>query len=427
MEDGSEADMNQDQQDLPAPDSFPPLHDDGSKPSHSYAQLIGMAILRAPNRRLTLAQIYKWISDAFTFYNAADAGWQNSIRHNLSLNKAFIKQERPKDDPGKGNYWAIQPGMEHQFIKEKPVKKANLPNENLLSANLAHVNQPESVPFNTPIPAPELPSQSTYALPEPQQLPLISELSSDATIPASDAFNPEPEKEGADELPPSSPLIQSSPPAAMMHSSPPVPRQQPRRNDTPPPVPRFPSSSRSRSHKRKFASMDDSGYFSSLDSSAMRPHGVGRLLTSGADRTRIKRGRAEEEIARIRGSSYDSPTKRRVMSSFAPPSSSPLRRAKKHDSTQMLPPLTPTVKLKPPMRPPPTVSPNTNLQLHRDKVREMVGSPLRGIRVLDENIPWSPAFNLATLDENSYMLSDFGAEFDIFADANFGLLSVPEI
>jgi hypothetical protein len=425
MEDGSEGEMNQDRQDLPAPDSFPPLHDDGSKPSHSYAQLIGMAILRAPNRRLTLAQIYKWISDTFAFYNATDAGWQNSIRHNLSLNKAFIKQERPKDDPGKGNYWAIQPGMEHQFIKDKSAKKATVPNENLLSANLAPVNQPESVLFNALTPAPELPPQPTHTLPESQQLPPILELSSDATIPASDAFNPDPEQEEADELPPSSPLIQSSPPAAMMHSSPPVPRQEPRRNDTPPPVPRFPSSSRSRSHKRKFAPMDDSGYFSSLDSSAMRPHGVGRLLTSGADRPRIKRGRAEEEIARIRGSSYDSPTKGRVMSGFAPPSSSPLRRSQKYDSTQMLPPLTPIVKLKPPVRPPPTVSPNTNLQLHRDKVREMVGSPLRGIRVLDENTPWSPAFNLATLDESSYMLSDFGAEFDIFADTSLGLLSVP--
>ena len=432
MDDSLEGDELNSSQDLPAPDSYPPLTDDGGKPSHSYAQLIGMSILRAPNRRLTLAQIYKWISDTFSFYNATDAGWQNSIRHNLSLNKAFIKQERPKDDPGKGNYWAIQPGMEYQFIKEKEKasRKSTNSNENLPQTfiNLAPQSQPESAPFRALTPAlHELPPQTTYHPSETQPLPPIPEISSDATIPASDACNPDPETEEAEELPPSSPLIHSSPPIAMMHSSPPVPRHVPRRNDTPPPVPRFPSSSRSRTHKRKFASMDDSGYFSSLDSSAMRPHKVERLRTSEADRPRIKRGRAEEEIARIRGSSYDSPTKARVMSGFAPASSSPLRRSHKHDSSRMLPPLTPIVKLKPPMRLPPTASPNTNLQLHRDRVRELVGSPVRGMTVLGESIPWSPAFTLEAVDENAYLLtdSDFTTAIDIFANANVGLLSVP--
>ncbi|PQE22295.1 fork head domain-containing protein [Rutstroemia sp. NJR-2017a WRK4] len=399
---------------LPEPDSFPPIHDDGFKPSHSYAQLIGMSILRAPNRRLTLAQIYKWISDTYSFYSATDAGWQNSIRHNLSLNKAFIKQERPKDDPGKGNYWAIQPGMEFQFIKEKPTRKPAGPNENLpvLNTALTPIEQPEP----TPPMFKDLPSSSqdislpkpAYNLPE-AELPPIPELSSDATIPASE-FNQE--HEDVEEAPPSSPQIQSSPPA-MMHSSPPVPRHTSRRNHTPPPVPRFPASSQTRSHKRKFASMDDSGYFSSLESSAMRPHAVGRLLTSEADRPRIKRGRAEEEIARLRGSSYDSPSKGRALGGFIPPSSSPLRRTQATEPSQMLPPLTPAVKLRAPLKPPPSVSPNTNLRIHRDRVRELVGSPIRGLTVLEENLPWSPAFHL---DDSSYMFGNYESEFDIFID-----------
>ena len=423
IDEGNEGEDAAEIQELPAPGSFPVLHDDGTKPAHSYAQLIGMSILRAPHRRLTLAQIYKWISDTYSFYNPADAGWQNSIRHNLSLNKAFIKQERPKDDPGKGNYWAIQPGMEHQFIKDKSGRRPTGSNENapVLSANIAPSYQPETSQssFKTLIPAPQElpPPQPVYANSEPQ-LPAIPELSSDATIPASDAFVPdvEAEEEEDEAAPPSSPLIQSSPPTAMMHSSPPVPRQMPRRHDTPPPVPRFPSSSRTRSHKRKFASMDDSGYFSSLESSAMRPH---RLLTSEADRPRIKRGRAEEEIARIRGSSYDSPTKGRAP--FAAQSSSPLRRGMTTQSSQMLPPLTPAIKLKAPVRPPPSASPNTNLRQHRDKVRQMVGSPLRGLTCLDENLPWSPAFNI----DESYMMPNFDTEFDIFSDTGAGMLCVP--
>jgi len=428
IEDGQDVEQLMNLEQVPPPESFPPLNDDGSKPPHSYAQLIGMSILRAPNRRLTLAQIYKWISDTYTFYSATDAGWQNSIRHNLSLNKAFIKQERPKDDPGKGNYWAIQPGMEHQFIKDKPVRKPMTgPNENvpMLSTNLAPITQSEPTQYKPLVPAPppvqELPPpppQQTYNLPEPR-LPSIPELSSDATIPASDIMNePDLDEEAPTVMAPSSPLIQSSPPTAMMNSSPPIPRYVPRRQNTPPPVPPFPSSSRSRSHKRKFASMDDSGYISSLDSSAIRSR---RLLTSEADRPRIKRGRAEEEIARLRGSSYDSPTKG-PRTSFIPPSSSPLRvgRINKNDTYQMPPPFTPAIKLKPPTRPPPSVSPNTNLRLHRDKVREMVGSPLRDMTSLDEAFPLSPAFNL---DDTSYNLHEFNTDFDIFADTN--LLCVP--
>lgn len=399
----------QDELALPAPDSFPPLHDDGSKPPHSYAQLIGMSILRAPARRLTLAQIYKWISDTYSFYNPSDAGWQNSIRHNLSLNKAFIKQERPKDDPGKGNYWAIQPGSEHQFIKDKSARRPG-PNENvpLLSTNLAPLNHPEIKPL---APAPqEALAQAQVAMPC-GPLPAVPELSSDATIPASDdAFE---ETAEARQLPPSSPLLQSSPPGAIMNSSPPVARRTQRRQATPPPVPRFPSSSQTRSHKRKFASMDDSGYFSSLDSSAKRPQ---QLLTSGAGRPRIKRGRAEEEIARLRGSSYDSPSKNRAaLSGFGPASSSPLRQTQKYGSGQMLPPLTPAVQLKPPMKPPPSISPNTNLRLHRDKVREMVGSPVRGLSCLEENMPpWSPNFNF---DDVPFIFSNLADDTDVFVDS----------
>ncbi|QSZ35069.1 hypothetical protein DSL72_007933 [Monilinia vaccinii-corymbosi] len=401
---------------LPEPDSFPPIHDDGFKPSHSYAQLIGMSILRAPKRRLTLAQIYKWISDNYTFYSASDAGWQNSIRHNLSLNKAFVKQERPKDDPGKGNYWALQPGMEYQFIKEKTTRKPAGPNENLpvLNTALTPVDPPEPTP-STPM-FKDLPSssqdgplpKSTHTLPD-NELPPRPELSSDATIPASE-FNQDVDDE-EDNAPPSSPQIQSSPPNGMIHSSPPVARHAPRRNRTPPPVPRFPSSSQTRSHKRKFASMDDSGYFSSLESSAMRPNGVSRLLTSEADRSRIKRGRAEEEIARLRGSSYDSPSQGRNLYGFAPPSSSPLRRVQPLDDYQMLPPLTPAVKLKAPIKPPPSISPNTNLRMHRDRVRELVGSPIRGLTVLEDSA-WS--FHL---EHSSYMFADYAPDFDIFQDS----------
>lgn len=113
----------QNQFEIPSPADMPPIIDDGTKPPYSYATLIGMAILRSEDKKLTLSQIYKWINDTFMWYRKSKSGWQNSIRHNLSLNKAFKKQERPKGDPGKGNYWLVEPGCEHQFLKGRINKR----------------------------------------------------------------------------------------------------------------------------------------------------------------------------------------------------------------------------------------------------------------------------------------------------------------
>lgn len=418
--------------DVPLPDSFPAIHDDGTKPQHSYAQLIGMAILRAPHRRLTLSQIYKWISDNYSFYNANDAGWQNSIRHNLSLNKAFIKQERPKDDPGKGNYWAIEPGMEHQFMKDKPSRKSNASVENAsFMTGRIEQHHPEPNPFVDGLPSLppvlQLPAQqhsgahSSMLSQAPAQA--AAEVSSDATIPLSDNVGPEDQADKVQEheLPAESGTYSPLPTA--MHSSPPVPRRLEARSNTPPPVQReLPSSgSRKRSHKRKYASMDasmdDSGYISSLESSVMRQGTYDRVHSSGTDRPRVKRGRgvrAEEEIARLRASSYDSPTKGRSFE-LIPPSSSPLRQ--NNDASQMPPPLTPAVKMRPPPKPPASVSPNTNLRLHRDNVRQMLNSPLRRVSNLgNEIIPWSPAFQM---DDSLFNINEFihdPADFELYQD-----------
>ncbi|KAG4301469.1 hypothetical protein PCANB_002381 [Pneumocystis canis] len=85
------------------------------KPNLSYASLIAQAILSSPTKKMTLSDIYEWITDTYKYYKYAQNGWQNSIRHSLSLNKAFKKVFRKDDEPGKGSFWTINSEYQDQF------------------------------------------------------------------------------------------------------------------------------------------------------------------------------------------------------------------------------------------------------------------------------------------------------------------------
>ena len=424
---------------IPEPDEMPEIVDSGQKPNYSYATLIGMSILRAPNRRLTLAQIYKWISDTFSFYRTAGDGWQNSIRHNLSLHKAFIKKERPKDDPGKGNYWAIESGMEGSFLpgvaREKSVRRQA--SNALKAAPTSEITHPSS---STGLPPPP-----TALPPIKEKRPVSQEPSSDATIPASDPALLEEVDETS--MPPPRNQGALSSPLQAIHSSPPVPHKRTRsREDTPGQAVDLSSDiNRSRSRKRKLNSMNDSGYYSSIESSALRPHALasGAMDRRGEPSSRcFKRGRAEEEIARLRSSSHDiSPSKAKANTALLQQptpqplmSSSPLRPTTadselggrpERNSLMLPPPLTPAITLKKSrLAPPPSVSPNTNLRNHRNTIRELIGSPLKHDGTTPGGLAFSPAFHLVDdafalgdLDDDRSGAASRPAGFSIFTDS----------
>eukprot|EP00063_Salmo_salar_P034097 XP_014008932.1 PREDICTED: forkhead box protein J2-like [Salmo salar] len=175
--------------DLPPPIPAPfPSSGSKAKPPHSYATLIAMAIGAAPGRKLSLNDIYMWISDMFPYYSRSGRGWKNSIRHNLSLNKCFRKVPRPQSDPGKGSYWMMdgpsEPnplrGTKRPYPAEEEEGSIQVPNVSVMQAEKQHSPQTDHY---TPLASPQEPSQQLSPPPCKQRPPYMQSPVSSLPVP----------------------------------------------------------------------------------------------------------------------------------------------------------------------------------------------------------------------------------------------------
>ncbi|KAL8844000.1 MAG: hypothetical protein Q9176_001695 [Flavoplaca citrina] len=97
------------------------------KPTIPYSVMITQAILSTPEECIPLNKIYDFITANFAYYRHLTTNWQNSIRHNLSLNSFFEKIARGPNDPGKGNKWRLVEAKRNEAIQSvvKHMKKSN--------------------------------------------------------------------------------------------------------------------------------------------------------------------------------------------------------------------------------------------------------------------------------------------------------------
>lgn len=87
------------------PFKLPPGPYSPIKPDLPYAALIGQAILASPEHRLTLQEIYDFITIVYPHFKRNEQTWMNSIRHVLSTTIVFRKVQR--DRAAGRTLWAI--------------------------------------------------------------------------------------------------------------------------------------------------------------------------------------------------------------------------------------------------------------------------------------------------------------------------------
>ncbi|XP_078595946.1 uncharacterized protein LOC144873008 [Branchiostoma floridae x Branchiostoma japonicum] len=89
------------------------------KPPYSYSCLIALAMMKSRTGNMPVTEIYSFIREHYPYFKTAPDGWKNSVRHNLSLNKCFLKIEPSQADPNrKGCLWALHPDKVDKMMSE---------------------------------------------------------------------------------------------------------------------------------------------------------------------------------------------------------------------------------------------------------------------------------------------------------------------
>ncbi|KAK0526928.1 hypothetical protein OC835_005133 [Tilletia horrida] len=93
-------------------------HNPKMKPTQPYPNLIRLTLLTSVTGRLTLSELYEAMAEHFPWFKSQGMSWKNSIRHNLSINSAFLRVEKPQRDArDKGSLWFVDTRIEPASVR----------------------------------------------------------------------------------------------------------------------------------------------------------------------------------------------------------------------------------------------------------------------------------------------------------------------
>ncbi|OAA81313.1 forkhead domain-containing protein [Akanthomyces lecanii RCEF 1005] len=105
-----------------------------------YSQLLFRAFMSSNTRKLSLRQIYQWFEEN-TNKAVNNKGWQNSIRHNLSMNRAFEKAPLKEDgtESRRATEWVLADWALEQGVQSTTrYRKSNTHSKSHNSGRMGH-------------------------------------------------------------------------------------------------------------------------------------------------------------------------------------------------------------------------------------------------------------------------------------------------
>lgn len=107
-----------------------PKNADIRKSPLPYIGMIAEAISSSPDKKMVLSEIYIYMEQHFFPYLSGKPRWRNTVRHNLSFHKCFVKCECSRRG-NRSHFWSIHPDYIDQFKRGNFTKTLNPPRESM--------------------------------------------------------------------------------------------------------------------------------------------------------------------------------------------------------------------------------------------------------------------------------------------------------